>query len=133
MQEVAQLLDIVEAIYAGDRVPWRNDHGALIDTGTGPALAKKSPPPGHEFSPLEETVLTALAEHPEIDEAELGKLLAERGATGVLIKAIVGDIIRKTGALGLPWVEVCYVQGRFRYRLRSAAVPKTNSQRVEIG
>ena len=75
-------------------------------------------------------MLQALSVQPVVQEAELRKFLAEKGLTGVLIKAIIGDIVRKTGALGLPWVEVRYVQGRFRYRLRPDAVSNPSIQQA---
>ncbi len=133
VQEVGQLLDIVEEIYTGGMMGRRSDSAAIGEPVTGAALAGKSAPPGIEFSPTEDIVLKALSDRPEVQEAELGKLLAEKGYTGVLIKAIIGDIVRKTGTLGLPWVDVSYVQGRYCYRLRSDAVPKPSIPRVERG
>jgi hypothetical protein len=42
------------------------------------------------------------------------------------MKAVIADILRKTSAVGLPWVEVLYAQGRFRYRLRQKGVPNAD-------
>ncbi len=131
MQEVGQLLDIVEEIYAGGVMAPRSDSGAKLKPVVGTALSQKAPRPGIEFSATEDLVLQALSEQPVVQEAELRKFLAEKGLKGVLIKAIIGDIVRKTGALGLPWVEVRYVQGRFRYRLRSDAVSNPSLQQAE--
>jgi hypothetical protein len=131
MQEVGQLLDLVEEVYTGRVMGPSRDSGASVNPLTGPALAQKSPPPGIEFSAVEDAVLQALSDQPEVQEAELGKFLAERGFAGVLVKAVIGDIVRKTGTLGLPWVAVRYVGGRYRYRLRSDAGSYPANYRLE--
>jgi hypothetical protein len=108
-----------------------NDCGTLLNPMTAEVPAQQPPPPGIEFSPTECMVLEALSDQPEVQETELGKILDEKGCTGVLIKAIIGDIVRKTEMIGFPWVEVCYVQGRYRYRLRPETVPNLSVQRLE--
>ena len=131
MQEVGQILNIVEEIYAGGMLARTNDSGTRLNPMTAEAVAQQPPPPGVEFSPTEHMVLEALSDQPEVQETELGKILDAKGFSGVLIKAIIGDIVRKTGIIGFPWVEVRYVQGRYRYRLRPEAVPNLSKQRSE--
>jgi SH3-like domain-containing protein len=131
MQEVGQILNIVEEIYAGGMLVRTNDSGTMLNPMTAEVPAQQPPPPGIEFSPTEYMVLEALSDQPEVQETELGKILDEKGCTGVLIKAIIGDIVRKTEMIGFPWVEVRYVQGRYRYRLRPEAVPNLSVQRLE--
>jgi hypothetical protein len=129
MQEVGQILEMLEEIYAGGALARTSDSGAMLNPMTAEALAQQPPSQGIEFSPIESIVLEALSDQPEVQEMELGKILDEKGFTGVLIKAIIGDIVRKTAIQGLPWVEVRYVQGRYRYRLRPEAAPNLNVQR----
>jgi len=131
MQEVGQILNIVEEIYAGGMLARTSDSGTMLNPMTAEAPGQQPPPPGVEFSPTEYMVLEALSDQPEVQETELGKILDEKGLSGVLIKAIIGDIVRKTGIIGFPWVEVRYVQGRYRYRLRPEAVPNLSMQRLE--
>jgi SH3-like domain-containing protein len=131
MQDVGQILDIVEEIYAGGVLARTSDSGAMLNPMTAEVPAQQPPPLGVEFSPTESMVLEALSDQPEVQETELGKILDEKGCTGVLIKAIIGDIVRKTEMIGFPWVEVRYVQGRYRYRLRPEAVPNLSVQRLE--
>jgi Bacterial SH3 domain len=130
MQEVGQILDLLEEIYAGGALARMSDSGAPLHSMTAEALAPRPLLHGLEFSPTECIVLQALSDQPEVEETELGKILAEKGFKGVLIKAIIGDIVRKTGMMGLPWVEVRYVQGRYRYRLHPEAAPNLNVQRL---
>ena len=91
----------------------------------------QTPRPEIELSAIENTVLEALSDQREVQEPEIGKLLEERGLAGVLIKAVIGGIIRKTGMAELPWVEVRYAQGRYSYRLRPEAVPKPSEPPLE--
>ena len=131
-QEVGQIFDIVEEIYAGSLMARTSNGAAMVAPMTAEKeLDQQTPPPGIEFSPAESMLLEALSDQSEVQEAELGKILDEKGFAGVLIKAIIGDIVRKTGIIGLPWVEVHYVQGRYRYRLRPEAVPNLSVQRLE--
>jgi len=123
MREMGQILDIVEEIYAGDRLARTSDGSIILHPITAEALVQQPLPPGIEFTPIEHIVLEGLSDQREVQEAELGKILNEKGSSGVLIKAVIGDIIRKTTAIGLPWVEVHYVQGRYRYRLRHETGP----------
>jgi hypothetical protein len=128
MQEMGQILDIVEELYAGSTLA-RTHEG---DTTLNPmppaeALVQQTARLRIEFSPIEHTVLEALSDQREVQETELEKILEERGLAGVFIKAVIGNIIRKTGMTGLPWVEVRYVQGRYCYRLLPEAVPKLST------
>ena len=130
MQEMGQILDIVEEFYAGSTLAWTNDRAATLNLVAAEALAQQNPQPALELSPIENAVLEVLSNRREVSEPELGKLLAEGGFTGVLIKAVIGDIIRKTEMMGLPWVEVRYARGQYSYRLRPATVPKPNEQQL---
>jgi Bacterial SH3 domain len=130
LQDMAQILDVVEAIYSAGVLARTGDSGTALPPMPAEALAHQPARPGIEFSPVESAVLEALADHHEVQETELGKVLAEKGFTGVLIKAVVGDILRKTGIFGLPWMEVRYVQGRYRYRLRPEAMPNLSEHGV---
>ena len=131
-QEVGQIFDIVEEIYAASLVARTSNGAAMVaPMRAEQELDQQTPPPEIEFSPAESMLLEALSDQSEVQEAELGKILDEKGFAGVLIKAIIGDIVRKTGIIGLPWVEVRYVQGRYRYRLRPEAVPNLSVQRLE--
>lgn len=118
MQEMGLILDIVDDIYV---------KGILARTGDGETMAtplsnRISLPqletPSIQFSALEHAVLQAMSDHREVDEKELTETLAAQGFAGVLIKAVIGGIIRKTKASGRQCVEVRYVQGRYRYQLR---------------
>jgi hypothetical protein len=129
MQEVGQILDLLEEIYAGGALARTSDTGAMLHPMTPEALAQQPRLQGVEFSSTECIVLEALSDQPEVQETELVKILAEKGLKGVLIKAIIGDIVRKSGMMGLPWVEVRYVQGRYRYRFRPEAAPNLTGQR----
>jgi hypothetical protein len=130
MQEMGQILDIVEEFYAGSTLAWTNDRATTLNLVAAEALAQQNPQPALELSPIENAVLEVLSNRREVSEPELGKLLAEGGFTGVLIKAVIGDIIRKTEMMGLPWVEVRYARGQYSYRLRPATVPKPNEQQL---
>jgi hypothetical protein len=76
-----------------------------------------------ELSPLERAVLKAIYGHEEVQEGELRKTLENRGFPGVLIKAVIGDIMRRTGSDSPPWISVSYAQGRYTYRLQLHNVP----------
>jgi glutaredoxin 3 len=41
------------------------------------------------------------------------------------------DIVRKTGTVGLPWVQVSYVQGRYGYRLQPEALSNLGQEHSE--
>jgi hypothetical protein len=118
MQEMGQILDIVEELYAGSILARTNEEDTTLNPmPPAEALVQQTTRLRIEFSPIEHTVLEALSDQREVQETELEKILAERGFAGILIKAVIGDIIRKTGITGLPWVKVRYVQGRYCYRL----------------
>jgi hypothetical protein len=71
-----------------------------------------------EFSPAERAVLETIFSHEEVPEHELKAMLDKRGFPGMLLKAVVGDIMRKTGSDGIPWIRVYYTQGVFSYQLQ---------------
>jgi SH3-like domain-containing protein len=131
LQDMGQILDLVEQVYGAGALARASDSSAALPPMPADDLAQQPVRPGVEFSALEYAVLQALSDQREVQEAELGKALAEKGFTGVLIKAVIGDILRKTGVLGLPWMEVRYAQGRYCYRLRSEAMPHLCEQRLE--
>ena len=60
MQEVGQILDIVEEIYAGGMMARTSDSGAMLNPMKAEALAQQPPPPGIEFSPTEDLVLEGI-------------------------------------------------------------------------
>jgi SH3-like domain-containing protein len=122
MQEMAQIVDIVEEIYTGGTLVRTRDTVAAMNSMPPEVSARQGPRPVFEFSAIEHAVLEALTDQHEVQERELGKILDEKGFAGMLIKGIIGDIVRKTGAAGLPWVEVRYMLGQCSYRLRPEAV-----------
>jgi hypothetical protein len=73
---------------------------------------------GVDLSPLEHAVVEAIATQDELQERELAERLGQRGFHGVLIKAVVGDLMRKTGRDRPPWVRVRYIQGHYWYTLQ---------------
>jgi hypothetical protein len=123
MQELGEIFDIVEEIYANSPLARTGVRGAIQTAMPRGTSATRSESPVIEFSSVERAALKALSHQREISEGELANILAEQGFTGVLVKAVIGNILRKTRATGLPWVEVRYIQGRYRYQLRSEAVP----------
>jgi SH3-like domain-containing protein len=131
LQDMGQILDIMEEVYGAGVLARTSDRRTAMPPMPAEDLTQQPVRPGIEFSPLESAVLEALSDQREVREAELGKVLAEKGFTGVLLKAVIGDIIRKTGIFGLPWMEVRYAQGRYRYRLRPEALPNLSKQRLE--
>jgi Bacterial SH3 domain len=122
MHEIDQIVAIVEEIYAAAALPQPRDSRAPPTLRLAEAPTKQLQHPVLAFTAVERAVLDAMSDQREVQEGELGKILAEKGLAGVLLKAVIGDIVRKTGAMGLPWVDVRYVQGRYRYRLRPDAV-----------
>ena len=69
-----------------------------------------------EFSVVEKAVLEAIFTQEEVPEYELKEMLAKRGFPVMLLKAVIGDLMRKTGSNGIPWIRVHYTQGAFRYQ-----------------
>jgi SH3-like domain-containing protein len=130
-QEMGQILDLVEGIYADGALTRAHDGDAARLPLPADASTHQPPRPLIEFSPIEHAVLEALSDQRVVQEGELGKILEEKGFAGVLIKAIIGDIVRKTGAAGLPWVEVRYTQGWYSYRLRPEPAPTLSEQPSE--
>jgi hypothetical protein len=53
MQEVGQILDMLEEIYAGGALARTSDSGAMLHPMTAEALAQQPLPQGIEFSPIE--------------------------------------------------------------------------------
>jgi SH3-like domain-containing protein len=122
MLEMGQILDIVEEIYTGGGLAPKSDRSAPMILMPAEAQGYQPPTPVIEFSPIEHAVLEALSDQHPVQEGVLGKILDEKGFAGLLIKAVIGDIVRKTEATGVPWVEVRYAQGRYSYQLRPEAV-----------
>jgi hypothetical protein len=128
MQEMGLILDIVDDIYANG-LPARPGDGETM----AKALYKSVPasqlePPSIQFSALEDALLQAMSDQDEVDERELSQALAAKGFAGVLVKAVIGGIIRKTKASGRQCIDVRYVQGRYRYQLRreGMSAPRTS-------
>lgn len=129
MHEMSHILEVVEAIQA--EIPTAPALGAT------PTAALPGPPGASSLAagsllPLtsvERAVLETIAEHGEVQERELSRILAGKGCPRVLIKAVIGDLIRKTAADGVPWVEARYVQGHFIYRLRGQGRPASRHGR----
>jgi hypothetical protein len=117
MRDMDHIIEMIEAVQAE----------------TPAAPARSAPPaipgPALPLSPVERIVIETIAEHGELDEHELRKLLEEKDFPRVLIKTVIGDLIRKTAADGLPWVEASYAQGRFTYGLRVQQRPDSRHQR----
>jgi hypothetical protein len=131
MQEIGQILDIVEEMYADATLTPVHESGTAMPPMVAGALAQPILCPLMEFSPIEQAVLEALSDQRAVQEGELGKILAEKGYAGTLIKAIIGDVVRKTGTAELPWVEVSYAQGRYSYRLRPEAASRLSNLPLE--
>src|SRR5262245_57763327 len=102
-----------------------------MDQMTAETSDNQPPHPVIEFSPIEHAVLETLSDQRELQEGELAKLIAEKGFMGVLLKAVIGDIVHKTGTVELPWVEVRYAQGRYSYWLRPEAIANLSEQQSE--
>lgn len=117
-RDLSQILDLVEAIQA-ESLP---EPAPSLMPATAIAPPSGGVPPSswamREFTPVERVILEAITEHGEVHERQLGQILEEKGCSPRLIKAVIGDLVRKTAADGLPWVEARYTQGRFVYRLR---------------
>jgi hypothetical protein len=122
MQEMGVILDLVDDIYANGLLP-RTDDGKAMTKALSKSTSRPQPEtPSVQFSALEHTMLQAMSDHREIGERELTEALAAKGFVGVLIKAVIGGIIRKTKASGQQCIDVRYVQGRYRYQLRREGV-----------
>jgi SH3 domain-containing protein len=116
--EMGQILDLVEDIYSEVALSRPNTPQAPpAIPATSPAVTL--PTLGPEFTPLERALLESLSSGEAIQEGELAKMLQQRGFSGVLIKAVIGDIVRKTAGDGRPWVAVEYTHGRYAYALRT--------------
>jgi hypothetical protein len=122
MLEMGRILDIIDEICTGGGSASNSERPAPMTLM--PAEGQDSQPmtPVIEFSPIEHAVLEALSDQHPVQEGVLGKILDEKGFAGLLIKAVIGDIVRKTEATGVPWIEARYVQGRYSYQLRPEAV-----------
>jgi hypothetical protein len=128
MQEMGEILDMVEEIYADGALARTTVKGAPTKPIPAAVQARQPQPPMIEFSPIERAVLDVLFDQRDLQEEELGKLLDEKGFTRIPIKAVISDIIRKTGITGLPWVEVRDVRGQFSYRLRPEVASNLGEQ-----
>jgi hypothetical protein len=97
MQEIGQILAILEEMYSiAPITPVREGNFAMPltarDTATGQRLE-----PRIEFSAAEQVVLKTLLDQSTLQEGDLGKILDEKGYAGTLVKAVIGEILRKTG------------------------------------
>jgi hypothetical protein len=118
MQEMGLILDIVDDIYANG-IPPRSGDGETMTRALSKSIAPLQPEtPSIQFSSLEHAMLQAMSDHREVEERELTEALAAKGFVGVLIKAVIAGIIRKTKASGQQHIDVRYAQGRYRYQLR---------------
>jgi hypothetical protein len=128
MQEMGLILDLVDDIYANRMLARTGDGEATAKALSQSASVSRLETPSIQFSALEYAMLQAMSDDREVDEKELTEALAAKGFTGVLTKAVIGGIIRKTKASGQQRIDVRYVQGRYRYQLRreSTSVPRTN-------
>jgi hypothetical protein len=128
MHEMGLILDIIEDIYAHGMLAQTGGMGASPRTVPNSTTASQADRPMLEFSSVERAVLQALSDQRDVEEGELVKTLTEQGFPGVLIKAVIGEIIRKTRAAGRAWVEARYSQGRYRYQLRAERVANFNQR-----
>jgi SH3-like domain-containing protein len=131
MREMGEILNVVEEIYADTAIARANDRSIAMDQMAAEISAHQPPHPVIEYSPIEYAALESLSDQREVQEGELAKLVAEKGFTGVMLKAVIGDIVHKTGTVELPWVEVRYAQGRYSYRLRPEAMANLSKQQSE--
>jgi hypothetical protein len=118
MRDMNHILDLVEAIQC--EIP-SAPAVALQPSSVSTRAAVVAPPaaaPTRTLTHTERAVLESIAEHGELHEQELRKILEGKGFPQVLIKAVISDLVPKTAAESLPWVEARHVQGRFTYRLR---------------
>jgi hypothetical protein len=117
-QEMGQIVDLMHEIYVDDGMARTSNKVSAINPVPMESAVPPPVAPALEFSPIEQGVLEALSEQPEVQEGELVKVLTEKGFASILIKEIISDIVRKTEASGRSLVEVRYVHGRYSYRLR---------------
>jgi hypothetical protein len=122
MREVEQIIDLVEEISTASTHTRTPAGQTALTPMPSEVVVASLPQPAAELSALERAVLEAIAARREVQEGELAKILEEKGFPGVLIKAVIGDIVRKTATEGVPWVEVRYADSRYLYRLRPAEV-----------
>ncbi len=135
MREMEQIVELVDEIYTASTLLRTASGQTALAPMPSEAVVASLPQPAAELSALERAVLEAIAARREVQEAELAaelaKILEEQGFPGVLIKAVVGDIVRKTAVEGVPWMEVRYADGRYFYRLRPADVTMRTGPRQE--
>lgn len=131
MREMEQIVELVEEIYTASTLLRTASGQSALAPMPSEAVVASLPQLAAELSALERAVLEAIAVRREVQEAELAKILEEQGFPGVLIKAVVGDIVRKTAVEGVPWMEVRYADGRYFYRLRPAEVTMRTGPRQE--
>ncbi len=97
MQEIGQILATVEEMYTDAAMTPVREGGTTVPLTAVEASTEQSLHPRIEFSPVEQAVLEALSDQRTVQECDLGKILDEKGYTGTLVKAVIGDILRKTG------------------------------------
>jgi hypothetical protein len=122
MREMGMILDIVEELSGAGRLGQTGGAGASPGAGSNGISVKRARSPMAEFSSIERTVLQALSEEREVEESELAKALTQRGFAGILLKAVIAEILRKTNASGIPGIDVRYHDGHYSYKLRSGAL-----------
>ena len=88
-----------------------------------PPTATAIADPTTDLSPLEQAVVDVISAHGELREGDLMQRLEQEGLHGVLVKGVIGEIVRKTGSDGPPWVHVRYAQGGYTYRLQPRDIP----------
>jgi len=119
MHEVGLILGIIEELSAQvAMVQTGGVHTFPIGDGRRVSMAPVQVPAG-EFSLIERAVIQALSLQREVQEEELASTLTQQGFSGVLVKAVIAGIMRKTHTTRLPWIETRYTQGRYSYKLRS--------------
>lgn len=129
MHEMSHILEVVEAIQAEIPIAPALSVAPTAALPGPPGASSLAPGPLFPFTAVERAVLETLAEHGEVQERELRRILAGKGCPRVLIKAVIGDLVRKTAADGVPWVEARYAQGQFTYRWRGQGRPDSRPGR----
>jgi hypothetical protein len=119
MHEVGLILGIIQELSTQVAlVQTRGTHTFPIGDGSRASTTPAQAPAG-EFSPVERAVIQALSHQQEVQEGELASTLTQQGFSGILVKAVISGIMRKTQATRAPWIDMRYSQGLYSYQLRS--------------
>jgi hypothetical protein len=119
MHEVGLILGIIQELSTQVAlVQTRGTHTFPIGDGSRASTTPAQAPAG-EFSPVERAVIQALSHQQEVQEGELASTLTQQGFSGILVKAVISGIMRKTQATRSPWIDMRYSQGLYSYQLRS--------------